>query len=94
MKSPVATVKKFPSITKQCALAIAERAFIHHGGQFECYSQKPDSCRLYGFNTDHPCWYIYAPWADGMLALRSSRVMVISRLTGKILYDGSAEDEG
>jgi hypothetical protein len=94
MSLPIATVKKFPPITKQRALAIAARAFIPHGGQFKCYSQKPDSCRIYGINTDQPCWYVYSPWADGMLALRSSRVMVISRLTGKILYDGSAGDEG
>lgn len=94
MSLPVAIVKKFPPIIKQRALAIAARALIPHGEQFECYSQKPDSCRIYGINIDQPCWYIYAPWADGMLALRSSRVMVISRLTGKILYDGSAGDEG
>jgi hypothetical protein len=29
-----------------------------------------------------------------VLSLRSSRVMVISRLTGDILYNGSAGDEG
>ena len=94
MSLPVATVKNFPPITKQRALQIAARALAPHGGQFKCYSQKPDSCRIYGLNLDQPCWYVYPPWADGMLALRSSRVMVISRLTGKILYDGSAGDEG
>ncbi|MCR4299591.1 MAG: hypothetical protein NUV75_12745 [Gallionella sp.] len=94
MSLPVAIVKKFPSITEQRALAIAARAFVPHDGQFKCYSQKPDSCRLYDINTDQHCWYVYAPWPDGMLALRSSRVMVISRSTGKILYDGSAGDEG
>ena len=94
MSLPVAIVKKFPPITKQRALAIAARTLITHGGQFECYSQKPDSCRIYGIKTDQPCWYIYVPWEDGMLALRCSRVMVISRVTGKILYNGSAGDEG
>ncbi|MDO8369868.1 MAG: hypothetical protein Q7S71_04055 [Candidatus Nitrotoga sp.] len=94
MSFPVAIVKKFPPITKQLALAIAARALPNHGGQFKCYSQKPDNCRIYGINTDQPCWYIYVPWEDGMLSLRSSRVLVISRLTGKILYDGSAGDEG
>lgn len=94
MSLTVATVIKFPSITKQRALAIAARTLTPHGGQFECYSQKPNNCRIYGINTDQPCWYVYLPWEDGMMALRSSRVMVISRLTGKILYDGSAGDEG
>lgn len=91
---PSAIIKQFPPITKQRALAIAARAAMPHGGRFECYSQKPDSCQLYGINTGQPCWYVYAPWGDGLLALRSSRVMVISRLSGKILYDGSAGDEG
>ena len=94
MNLPSAVVKKFPPITKQLALAIAARAFPPHDGQFKCYSQKPDNCLIYCFNTDQPCWYVYVPWEDGRLALRSSRVMVISRLTGKILYDGSAGDEG
>jgi hypothetical protein len=92
--TPSATIKQFPPITKQRALEIAARVAMTHGGQFKCYSQKPDSCRIYGINTDQPCWYVYAPWADGMLALRSSRVMVVSRLNGDILYDGSAGDEG
>lgn len=91
---PSAIIKQFPPITKQRALEIAARALIPHGGEFECYSQKPARCQLYGINTDQPCWYVYAPWGDGLLALRSSRVMVISRLNGKILYDGSAGDEG
>lgn len=94
MSLPVAIAIKFPPITKQRALAIAARALTPHGGQFKCYSQKPDSCRIYGINTDQPCWYVYVPWEDRVLALRSSRVMVVSRLTGKILYDGSAGDEG
>jgi hypothetical protein len=94
MSRPVAIVKKFPPITKQRALAIAARALTPHGREFKCYSQRPDSSRIYGINTDQPCWYVYLPWEDGMLALRSSRVMVISRLTGQTLYDGSSGDEG
>lgn len=43
-----------------------------------------------------PCWYIFVPWGDGLdgSILRSSRVIVISKVTGAILYDGSANDEG
>lgn len=93
MNLPSPTIKNSPLITKQRALAIAAQA-LFRGGKFECYSERPSTCRIYGINIDQPCWYIYAPWADGMHALRSSRVMVISRLTGKIIYDGSAGDEG
>jgi len=89
-----ATIKQFPPITKQRALAIATRAVMPHGGRFECYSQKPDNCRIYDINTGLPCWYVYPPSADNQLMLRSSRVIIISRLNGEILYDGSAGDEG
>ena len=92
MNLPSAIVKKFPPITKQLALAIAARAFPPHDGQFKCYSQKPDNCLIYVTWTDQPCWYVYVPWEDEVLSLRSSRVMVISRLTGDILYNGSAGD--
>ncbi|MDP3498150.1 MAG: hypothetical protein Q8R84_10915 [Candidatus Nitrotoga sp.] len=91
---PSATIKQFPPITKQRALAIVARALTTHSGQFKCYSQRPDSCRIYLTCTDVPCWYVYAPWRDGLFALRSSRIIVISRLTSKVLYDGSAGDEG
>lgn len=92
--TPSATIKQFPPITKQLALAIAARAVMPHDGRFECYSQKPDSCRIYDINTGQPCWYVYAPWADKMPELRSSRVIIISRRNGQILYDGPAGDEG
>jgi hypothetical protein len=41
-----------------------------------------------------PAWYIHTPWLDGHVALRSSRVLAISKSDGRVLYDGSANDEG
>jgi hypothetical protein len=43
-----------------------------------------------------PCWYVSAPWGDGLegAILRSSRVIVISKKTGAVLFDGTANDEG
>jgi hypothetical protein len=43
-----------------------------------------------------PCWYVHLPWEDGWdgYCLRSSRVVLVSRLSGNILYDGSVNDEG
>jgi hypothetical protein len=87
-------VKQFPPITKPRALEIAAQVCNDQSGEFVCHSQKPESYHFYITYPNQPCWYVSAPWADGRLALRSSRVMVISRLTGKILYDGSAGDEG
>jgi len=50
---------------------------------------------LYAMPTE-PSWFVYAPWrdeSDGFM-LRSSRIIIISKESGKVLYDGSAEDEG
>jgi hypothetical protein len=94
MNQPTATVIHFPPITKQKALEIAAQVCKDPQWDFDCYSKRPERCALYGTIPDEPCWYVYAPWGDNRLALRSSRVIVISRLTGKIILDGSAGDEG
>ena len=48
------------------------------------------------FQPKEPCWHVFAPWGDGLdgTVLRSSRVIVVSKVTGAVLYDGSANDEG
>lgn len=55
--------------------------------------ERPSNCNLYNPPTE-PCWYAYVPHNDGILALRSSRIVIMSRVTGKVIYDGSAGDEG
>ena len=88
------SVSPFPPITKQKALEIATQVCKGDRKEFHCYSKKPERCALYATIPDEPCWYVYASWDDNLLALRSSRVIVISRLTGQVFYDGSAGDEG
>lgn len=39
-------------------------------------------------------WYAYIERPNPRLALRASRVILVSKETGGILYDGSACDEG
>jgi hypothetical protein len=40
-------------------------------------------------------WYVYVPWCDGWdPTIRSSRVIVITKIGGRIIFDGSANDEG
>jgi len=61
-----------------------------------CYEEKPSNCHIYGMPKE-PCWFIYVPWGDecgGTTMLRSSRVILVSKQTGKVLYDGSAGNEG
>jgi hypothetical protein len=87
-------VRQFPPITQPMALEIAQHACNVQKMELNCFANKPERCRIYSVNSDEHCWYVYAPWNDGNLALRSSRVVVISRVTGAIIYDGDAGDEG
>lgn len=45
---------------------------------------------------NEPCWYVFAPWGDDLegTVLRSSRIIAVSKKTGAVLYDGTANDEG
>jgi hypothetical protein len=56
---------------------------------------EPAPFKIYNAPTE-PCWWIVAPHRDnqGVLALRSSRVLLVGRRTGVVHYDGSANDEG
>lgn len=83
-------------ITQEEAIKIAAK---HHGPKFEFYSIThgvPDNCSLYGSFSHYPddvwCVVCSAHHPEGMLA--SSRAIVICKNTGKVLYDGSANDEG
>ena len=59
------------------------------------FSAKPDNLHVYNMPIE-PSWFVYAPWGDGWdgRALRSSRVILVSKRNGALLYDGSANDEG
>lgn len=65
------------------------------GCDWEAHSEIPSSCNLYR-PPRTPCWYVHAPWNDGRdgQMLRSSRIMAISKYSGDLLLDCSANDEG
>ena len=87
----------FPPVCKKRALQIAEQHVgrIEWGLGYCIHSGKPDNARIYDEPTE-PSWYVFVPWNDGIgdFMLRSSRILAISKQTGKILFDGSANDEG
>lgn len=89
--------RMFQPISRRVALRIAADALADHarGAPLVCHGTKPDNCRIYNAPQE-PCWYIYAPWNDDKdgAAIRSSRVILVGKLTGTIHYDGSAGDEG
>lgn len=51
---------------------------------------------IYGGPIAEPAWFVLVPWFDGHdgNSLRSSRLIVLAKIDGHVLYDGSAHDEG
>jgi hypothetical protein len=94
LKTQSSNVKPFPPVTKQEALAIAGKRCNTEGGEFECFHTRPERCFPYLSRPEPHCWYVYAPWNESFVGLRSRRVIVISRVNGAVLYDGEAGDEG
>jgi len=81
-------------ISKSKALQIAEK---HHGPGFKLYritSGTPDNVNLYSAYKNVWCVLCSSHPNDGKIMLCSSRAIIISKEKGKILYDGSAHDEG
>jgi hypothetical protein len=90
------------SLSRRRVLRVARRQFtrppfrIPPAMDFAIYDHFPDNCHVYmSWPEDKPCWFVRCPWGDGLdgTMLRSSRLMVISKHGGRVLYDGSAHDE-
>lgn len=62
--------------------------------KFKVYSRRPANILIYNMPSE-PCFFVYAPWTDGYdeTMLRSSRIILILKKTGHVLYDGTANDE-
>jgi hypothetical protein len=79
------------------ALDIARQALAQSvvSAPLICHGRKPANFNIYG-DLPEPCWWVMAPWNDktDINVIRSRRVIAIGRVTGTILYDGSAGDEG
>jgi len=90
-------VHLFPPVTRRMALDIATQALTQAmvSEPLICHGRKPARFNIYA-NLPEPCWWVQAPWGDGKggINIRSSRVIVIGRQTGKVHYDGPAGDEG
>ncbi|MDO8282545.1 MAG: hypothetical protein Q7U10_07980 [Thermodesulfovibrionia bacterium] len=83
----------YPAISREEALRIAIEKCGTTEGNFEVMGSRPEVCSIYGLPNE-PCWFVRAPWNDGEGWLRSSRIIVISKATGKVFYDGDVGDEG
>ena len=87
--------RMFQPISPSHAIQIASQATnqAENASEFECSAMQPHRCGIY-LTTSEPCWYIVAPWDDSITALRSSRIVLVGKLTGMVHYIGLAEDEG
>jgi hypothetical protein len=87
----------FPPVTQRMALDIARQVLAQSVASepLICHGRKPAQFCIYG-DLPEPCWWVQVPWNDDkeVVAIRSSRVIVVGRQTGKVLYDGPAGDEG
>lgn len=94
MNMQQAIIKPFPPITAAQALEIAqgqckrieEKEFIVNG-------RKPRRFNPYGDFPDAPCWYVQV-CTKHPTVICSSGMIMISRLTGEVLFKGSMGDEG
>lgn len=89
----------YPPVSKQDAMRIALANLDPKVRDLPmtCHGIRPTNCSPYLTRVpSEPCWYIYAPWDDErkVLALRSSRLILIGKITGTTYYDGTAGDEG
>jgi len=89
-------MKKSKPVDRKTALKAAIKHVtrkISQPSQYKVYSRKPKNLDLYMHA--EPCWFVYAPWSDGLSGgmLRSSRMILISKINGRVLYDGPANGE-
>ena len=80
-------------ITWAWAVRLARKTFDTTFGLYRITHKLPENCSVYN-TPPGPCWFLIGPWNDGQTLLRPSHLVIVSMLTGKILYNGSAFDEG
>ncbi len=85
----------FSPITESQAISIARHATALPLQSFSVCRKLPLNCSIYNPPVES-CWVVQTSWNDGKdgSVLRSSRLLLISKQSGEVLYDGSANDEG
>lgn len=81
-------------IDKDGALRIAQNQCSPSIRGFEIYDRMPENWSIYLRREPLPDenWYIAAPRKGG--GLHTTHAIIISRKTGEVIYDGSANNEG
>jgi hypothetical protein len=82
------------SLSREQAIAVFHQ---RHPSQiirwFEITDTLPRNCAMYNWPKD--CWFVrFFTTYDNPCVLQSSRLVAVSKTTGKIVFDGDAGDEG
>lgn len=98
-ESQMGKVIPFPPVSKKDAMRIASTLLAEKVRHLPltCRSTRPENFSPFLARVPtEPCWYVYAPWNDEeeVFTLRSSRLILVGKLTGTVYHDGSAGDEG
>ena len=92
MKIQIEFTKK--NISKDQALEIYKAHIAEDNQQiFKITDSIPSNINVYGLPSEE-CWYILCSYHPHAHLISSSRLICISKNTGRILFDGSANDEG
>lgn len=85
--------RRFFPLSERRAVKIAIEAYKEANSRLDERAFKVSKEQPLIYNpTGEPCWYVSAPWGDGISALRSGRVIAVSKITGAVLYDGPTGD--
>ena len=80
-------------LSKESALRIIRKHLIQQfPHEIEIQDGIPKSCILYGIPNREPVWTARVTSKNSIIGL--GRIICISKITGKIIYDGRASDEG
>ena len=83
------------NISKEQALEIFRAHIAKDEPKIHNITDAPPNVNVFGGLPSEECWYILCSFnPHGSTMLNSSRLICISKITGRILFDGSANDEG
>ena len=89
---------KSPPISSDEALCIAQKALIPSLKSMSIHDNFEDCSPMVQYKLssrkNEPCWFIHLSSRKMHGILCSSHLIVVSKETGEVLYNGSAHDEG
>ena len=85
------------TINQENALQIVKKLVGDESCEFTVFPEIPEAFPIYQFwDKEIPVWFIIlkSQETDQGMMLQGSRVFVVSKKDGSILYDGNGNDEG